>query len=224
MGLYTHIFYLPFYFQAVKGTTAEGSGIRTIPYLASIIISSIVAGAGITYLGYFKPFMIFGSAVFTIGAGFLYSLKVNSSVGTWVGYQLLAGFGAGSGVQIPFIAVQVVLNNKDMPSGNAMAIFFNSLGGAISISIAQNIFSNGLKKNLPIYAPKIPVEAVISAGATHLRDFVPKALLAGVLKAYVVALDQAFVIAIAVGGIATICSCFVEWRSVKGKNIIASAA
>ncbi|KAH0413975.1 putative major facilitator superfamily transporter, partial [Aureobasidium melanogenum] len=27
MGLYTHIFYLPFYFQAVKNTSAEGSGI-----------------------------------------------------------------------------------------------------------------------------------------------------------------------------------------------------
>jgi Na+/melibiose symporter-like transporter len=116
-----HIYYLPFYFQAVKGTTAEGSGIRTIPYLASIIISSIVAGAGITVLGLYKPFMIFGSAIFTVGAGMLYTLKVNSSAGKWIGYQLLSGFGAGSGVQIPFIAVQVVLSNKDMPTGNAMA-------------------------------------------------------------------------------------------------------
>jgi hypothetical protein len=51
----------------------------------------------------------------------LYTLKVNSSAGKWIGYQLLSGFGAGSGVQIPFIAVQVVLSNKDMPTGNAMA-------------------------------------------------------------------------------------------------------
>lgn len=47
----THIFYLPFYFQAVKGTTAEQSGIRTIPYLGSIIISSIIVGGGITVIG-----------------------------------------------------------------------------------------------------------------------------------------------------------------------------
>jgi hypothetical protein len=53
-----HIYFLPFYFQAVKGTTAEGSGIRTIPYLGSIILSSIAVGAGITYIGWYKPFMV----------------------------------------------------------------------------------------------------------------------------------------------------------------------
>ena len=175
-------------------------------------------------LGYFKPFMIAGSSIFTLGAGMLYTLKVNSTAGKWIGYQILSGFGAGFGVQMPFIAVQVVLNNKDMPTGNAMAIFFNSLGGAISISIAQNIFSNGLSTNLPKYAPEVSAEGVINAGATHLREYVKPELLAGVLKAYMVALGQAYVIPIAVGGIATICACFVEWKSVKGKKIVAAAA
>ncbi|KAA8567166.1 hypothetical protein EYC84_010226 [Monilinia fructicola] len=114
------------------------------------------------------------------------------------------------GVQIPFIAVQVVLNAKDMPSGNAIAIFFNSLGGAIAISIAQNVFINpGL---------------VYQAGATHLRDVISPADLAGVLLAYCKSLDDSFVLSIAVGGIATICACFVEWGSVKGKKIDHGAA
>jgi hypothetical protein len=168
--------------------------------------------------------MIIGSAIFTLGAGMLYTLTVSSTAGKWIGYQILSGFGAGAGVQMPFIAVQVVLNNKDMPTGNAMAIFFNSLGGAISISVAQNIFSNGLSTNLPKYAPEVSAEGVINAGATHLREYVKPALLAGVLKAYMVALAQAYVIPIVVGGIATICACFVEWKSVKGKKIVAAAA
>ena len=245
MGLYTHvshvltsfvvpflstsadrpkIFYLPFYFQAVKGTTAEGSGIRTIPYLGSIIISSIVAGAGITVVGFYKPFMIFGSAIFTVGAGMIYTLSVTSTAGKWIGYQLLSGFGAGSGVQIPFIAVQVVLSSKDMPTGNAMAIFFNSLGGAISISVAQNIFSNGIYANVPKYAPEVSAQFVVNAGSTHLREAVSPADLPGVLHAYMLALNQAYVIPIVVGGIATIFACFVEWKSVKGKKLIAAAA
>jgi Na+/melibiose symporter-like transporter len=102
MGLYAHIYYLPFYFQAVKGTTAEASGIRTIPYLGSVIVSSIIVGGAITILGFYKPFMIFGSAIFTVGAGMLYTLQVNSSTGRWIGYQLLSGFGAGGGVQSMF--------------------------------------------------------------------------------------------------------------------------
>ncbi|KAB8291264.1 hypothetical protein EYC80_009950 [Monilinia laxa] len=224
MGLYTHIYYLPFYFQAVKGTTAEASGIRTIPYLGSVIVSSILAGAGITVLGFYKPFMIAAGAVFTVGAGLIYTLKVNSNVGMWVGYQLLCGFGAGMGVQIPFIAVQVVLNANDMPSGNAIAIFFNSLGGAIAISIAQNVFSNGLVKYIPQYAPEVNPGLIYQAGATHLRDVISPADLVGVLLAYCKALDDSFVLSIAVGGIATICACFVEWESVKGKKIDHGAA
>ncbi|CZR61162.1 related to aflatoxin efflux pump AFLT [Phialocephala subalpina] len=224
MGLYSHIYYLPFYFQAVKGTTAEGSGIRTIPYLGSVIVSSIVIGGAITALGWYKPFMIFGSAIFVVGAGLIYTLTVDSPVGKWVGYQLVSGFGAGGGVQIPFIAIQVVLSSKDMPTGNAIAIFFNSLGGAISISIAQNIFSNGLKSNLPKYAPDVSAETVINAGATYLRRVVSAADLPGVLTAYMKALQQAYVIPIAVGGMATIFACFVEWKNVKGKKIEVAAA
>ena len=118
MGLYTHIFYLPFYFQAVKGTTAEGSGIRTIPYLVSITLASIVIGGSITTFGWYTPFMWFGAAIFTIGSGMLYMLQVGSGAGRWIGYQILTGIGAGAGVQIPFIAVQVVLSAKDMPTGS----------------------------------------------------------------------------------------------------------
>jgi hypothetical protein len=43
--------------------------------------------------------MIAGGAIFTVGAGLIYSLGVSSSVGRWVGYQLICGFGAGAGVQ-----------------------------------------------------------------------------------------------------------------------------
>ncbi|KAH8808301.1 major facilitator superfamily domain-containing protein [Xylogone sp. PMI_703] len=224
MGLYVHIFYLPIYFQAIKGTTAEGSGIRTIPYLGTIIVSSIVAGALVTTFGQFKPFMIIGAAIFTVSAGLLYTLRVSSNVAKWVCYQLLAGFGAGGGIQLPFIAVQTVLNNNDMPTGNAMAIFFNSLGGAISISIAQNIFSNGLVKNLPKYAPGVSEELISRAGATALRTVVSAAQLPGVLKAYMAALNEAFIISIAVGGIAFLVAFIVEPKSIKGKNISMAAA
>jgi Na+/melibiose symporter-like transporter len=118
MGIYTHIFYLPIYFQAVKGTTAEGSGIRCIAYLVSNTIASIVVGGSITALGYYTPFTWFGTAIFTIGSGMLFTLKVNTDTAKWIGYQILTGFGSGAAIQIPFIAVQVVLDEKDMPTGS----------------------------------------------------------------------------------------------------------
>lgn len=117
-SLRSHIFYLPFYFQAVKGTSAEGSGIRSIPLLISITIASIISGGLVTVLGWYTPFMWFGAAIFTVGAGLLKTLQVDSSAGKWIGYQILTGFGAGAAMQIPFVAVQVVLSAKDMPTGS----------------------------------------------------------------------------------------------------------
>ncbi|OCL11666.1 MFS transporter [Glonium stellatum] len=220
MALYTHIFYLPFYFQACKGTTAEGSGIRTIAYLVSITLSSVVIGGTITAIGYYTPFMWVSSAVFCVGAGMLYTLKVNSNAGEWIGYQILAGVGAGAGVQIPFIAVQVVLSDKDMPTGNAIVFFFNSLGGAIAISIAQNIFVNSLTRDIPRLAPGVDAKTVIGAGATHIREVVPAQWLPGVLEAYTNAVTSAFVLAIATGGLAFFVSWAMEWKSVKGKKLL----
>ncbi|KAI4783393.1 putative major facilitator superfamily transporter [Aureobasidium sp. EXF-3400] len=224
MGMYTHIFYLPFYFQAVKNTSAEGSGIRCIAYLVSNTIASIVVGGTITVIGFYAPFMWFGAAIFTVGCGMLYTLQVTSPAAKWIGYQLLAGIGSGSAIQIPFIAVQVVLEEKDMPSGNAIAIFFNSLGGAISISIAQNIFANTLVKDIIKNAPGVNPAVVISAGATHVREVVSAANLPGVLAAYSNAVTSAFIVPIATSGLAFIVSLFIEWKSIKGKNIMGGGA
>ena len=151
----------------------------------------------------------------------LYTLKVGSPAGKWIGYQILAGVGAGAGVQIPFVAVQVVSNEKDMPTANACVMFFNSLGGALSISIAQNIFVNTLSKEIPKYAPGLDGRIIANAGATNLRNVVPKELLPGVLHGYNNAIVTAFILAIATSSIALFVSLGMEQKSVKGKKIMA---
>jgi hypothetical protein len=198
LKLHSHIFYLPFYFQASKGTTAEGSGIRTIAYLCSITLSSIVVGGLITVVGWYAPFMWIGGALFSVGAGMLYTLKVNSTASQWI----------------------VVTSTKDMPTANALVMFFNSLGGAVAISIAQNIFINSLAKEIPKYAPEVDPSVVINAGATYVRQAVPNEYLQGVLEAYTRAITSAMALSIATACVAALVSFGMEWKSIKGKKII----
>lgn len=217
IGTFTHIYYLPFYFQAAKGNSAEESGFRTIPYLASNIVASVVIGIGVTRVGVFKPFMIAGAAVFVIGSGLLYTLRVDSSAGEWIGYQLLCGFGAEAGVQIPLIAVQAALSEADMPLGIAIATFFNSLGGVLSTSIAQSIFYAGLRHGFRDYAPDLPVESVLSVGPNKLQQVAGGDL--GLLrKAYMEALRITFLLPLAVTLTGTVCCLFVEWKIVKASS------
>lgn len=178
-----------------------------------------MVGGSVTVLGPYVPFTWFGSAIFAVGSGMLFTLEVSSSAGLWIGYQILAGFGAGACVQIPFIAVQVVLNKKDIPVGNAVAIFFNSLGGAISISIAQNIFSNTLVKEIPKYTSGVNPAIIIMAGATHIREVTPPSQLVGVLYAYNIAVTHSYILSIACASIVFVVSLGFEWKSVKGQKI-----
>lgn len=94
------VFYLPLYFQGVKGTSATGSGVHTLPYLLSVVVFSMCGGASVTLIGYFTPFMITGMAIFTIGCGLLSTLSPSSSTGMWFGYQIVAGAGVGMCLQV----------------------------------------------------------------------------------------------------------------------------
>jgi hypothetical protein len=86
-----------------------------------------------------------------------------------------------------------------LPATDAITIFFNTLGGAISISIAQNIFANGLVKEVPKHTTGITGSEILTIGATHLREVVPADQLQGVLEAYSVAIDTSFILPIAAG-------------------------
>lgn len=124
MAIDTHIYYLPLYFQAVDGTSASTSGVRILPYLATMIVAAVVSGSCISLFGYYVLFMIFGSALFTVGSALLHTLGANSGLVHWVGYQLLSGIGFGMASQIPYSALHVVLDVKDLPTGNALIVFF----------------------------------------------------------------------------------------------------
>lgn len=89
-------------------------------------------------------------------------------------------------------------------------MFFNSLGGAIAISIAQNVFSNTLVQEVPKHTTGVNPALIVATGATTLRKIVPADQLQGVLVAYTYALDRAFILPIAVAGAAFVVSLFVS--------------
>lgn len=55
-------YYLPIWFQAVKGVSAIQSGIMNIPLILGCVVASMIAGAGTTVVGYYTPFSEFGSS------------------------------------------------------------------------------------------------------------------------------------------------------------------
>ncbi|KAJ7104358.1 major facilitator superfamily domain-containing protein [Mycena belliarum] len=212
-------FYVPIWFQAIRGTSAVHSGIDNLPLILSLVVSSIIAGGLITKIGYYTPFMIVASVLTAIGVGLLSTLKVDSGHTKWMPFEIVAGFGIGLGMQQPLLVAQAVLPLSDVPVGTSIIMFAQTLGGALFISIAQNVFTNKLVSGLVAHVPGVSPALVLSAGATSLKDAVPPQSLPAVLEVYNQALVATFYVSIAMACISLVGALVVEWRSIKGKSI-----
>ena len=226
-SFFTFIYWVPIWFQAIKGTTATESGIRNIPMILSLVLFSIVSGVAITALGYYTPFMIASCVFMAIGAGLIATFRVDSPPSHWIGYQIVYGLGVGIGMQQSLIAAQTVLKIEDVPTGTSMLMFAQTFGGALFISVAQNIFTNRLASNLLEKVPTLNPAIVISTGATELSKVITATnptLLPAILSAYNDALDQTFYVSVAMASLSIFGAAGVEWKSVKGKKVETLAA
>lgn len=218
------IYFLPIWFQAVKGASAVKSGIMNLPMVLTLVLVSIISGIGVTVVGYYAPLMIASSVLMAVGVGLMHTFTPESNHQAWIGYQAITGIGIGLGMQQPLIAVQTVLDITMVPIGTSVIIFVQTLGGALFVSVGQSIFTNKLVDGLKQYAPSIDPKVVLNTGATSIQRTIDKQYLSGVTLAYNNALVETFLVAAAMASLTIFGSLAVEWKSVKGKKIEMGAA
>ncbi|KAH8697990.1 MFS transporter [Talaromyces proteolyticus] len=205
------IYYLPIWFQAIKGDSADQSGIHSLPTVLSVVVFAISGGFSVTFVGYYTPFMIAGSMIMAIGAGLLLLFRVHTSLVMWLGFQIVFGAGAGMGLELPNIAVQTVLPEKDASIGTSLVVFARSLGGAIFVSVGQNIFSSRIVSGIQARVSELDTSVLLQAGATEVQETVEQA----VLEIYNEAIVQTFVLALALACMSILGAIGAEWRTVK---------
>ncbi|KAL9583274.1 MAG: hypothetical protein Q9212_002797 [Teloschistes hypoglaucus] len=217
------IYYLPIWFQAVKGVSATQSGVQNLPLIMAHVISALLAGGLITLTGYYTPFMLISSVLVSLGTGFLTTFNPSTGHSKWIGYQALFGLGSGLGMNQPLMAAQTVLPLDDVSIGTALVIFAQTLGGAIFVSAAENIFTNNLLTNLRQSLPSIDPAVVLAAGATQLRKVVEAqglgtGAVGKAVEAYSGALAKAWQMATGLACLTLLGAAAMEWRSVKGED------
>jgi hypothetical protein len=190
-----------------------------LPLILALVIMSLIGGAGITILGYYTPFFIASTILQSIGSGLLTTFTVDTGSPKWIGFQIVYGFGIGLAMQAPLIAVQTVLPLVDVPVGTATIMFIQTFGGALFVSVSQNVFTNRLVSGLLEEARGFDSSMILRLGATTLKKAVPPEYLPGVLLAYNRALTQTFYVAVAMSCLTVIGSLSLEWKSVKEKKV-----
>ena len=213
-SMMTIVYFLPIWFQAIKNVSAYKSGIDILPMLLALVVSSISAGALVQRIGYYVPFMIANSVIMSIGTGLITTFTPTTGHEKWIGYQVIVGFGLGLGMQQASLAAQAVLARKDASTGISLIMFCQQLGGAVFVSIGQNVFSNELVKGLGTVSGIQPGK-VVATGATELRDVVGAVNIKAVLGAYNGALVKVFQAATAMSCLSILGSAAMEWKNIK---------
>ncbi|OTB03780.1 hypothetical protein M426DRAFT_59863 [Hypoxylon sp. CI-4A] len=208
------VYYLPLWFQVVKGVSAVHSGIDTIPLVLSLVVASIMSGIMTQKLGYYVPSMLLCPTVMSIGLGLLSTFKVDEDSSHWIGYQFLVGFGLGLGMQASGLAAQAVLPKPDIPTGVAMMFFCQQLGGGIFTSVGQNLLSSYMVKHLT-GIPGLNPHQITSEGATNLVNDVAPEYRPRVRQVYNDALTRIFLCGMGIALVAFVAAWGMEWKNIK---------
>ncbi|KAK8917526.1 Efflux pump roqT [Metarhizium anisopliae] len=77
------VYFLPIWFQAVKGVSPVVSGFMMLPILISFALVSVLSGILVTVAGYYTPFMLAGTVFCSFAYGLMSTATPDTSMLTW---------------------------------------------------------------------------------------------------------------------------------------------
>ncbi|KAF2634519.1 putative efflux pump antibiotic resistance protein [Massarina eburnea CBS 473.64] len=209
-------YYIPTFFQALKDFSPTESGEALLPFIVALFIGAIVAGGLVQHLGYPSPFMILSSIILTVGAGMISTWSVTVGSNRWIGFQFIVGLGTGLGMQQPNLLAQIVLPKEDAAMGVTLPFFAQNLGGAVFVSVAQNLFTVTLATQVnKIPGVHVSRQEIVEMGATSIRNLVPEGMVGLFLDGYRIAIRNVVYLGVGLAAASIIGSVLVEFRSVK---------
>lgn len=146
--LWCLLYYLPLYYEAVKGYSPIMTGVAIFPETFTIAPVVILVGIAVSITGRFRWAIWAGWTLTTLGMGLLYLLSPTTSIAAFVFLNLVPGFGTGLLFASTEFAIQAANMEKDAGSAEAMFTFIRNLGESIGVGIGGIIFQSRLRVEL----------------------------------------------------------------------------
>lgn len=123
----------------------------------------------------------------------------------------------GVGFQAGQVVLQNTLKPELIPQASANVQFFGTLGGSISVAIAQAVFQNGLIAAMERDTPTVSPTIAINTGATELKRTLEglglsDSVVTSVINSYVTGLRNTYYIGTAAAICAFLAALGFQWR------------
>jgi MFS family permease len=209
--LFCGLYYLPFYFMAVKFKSPTAAGVALFPFMCAFLPGSAIVSQLITRLGRFRWAIWAGWFVATLGIGLLILIDLNTKTAVWAGVQVLFGLGSGMIVSSVNFGIQAIVRTEDCGRAACMYAFMRTLGMTIGVAVGGTVFQNLMAHrlgdlSLPVEIAK-NAEAYISILKT-LAATDPTRL--GILQAYVHGFKGVFEVLAGISGVGLLASLFIK--------------
>ncbi|TGO26401.1 hypothetical protein BPAE_0060g00160 [Botrytis paeoniae] len=219
MVLWSLLYYLPLYYEAVQGYTPIISGVAILPETSFVAPMSIVVGVLVAKTGRYRWALWSGWFLATFGSGLLYLLKPSTSIVQWV--FLNVPISIGTGMLFPAMSLGNQAASRPQDAGHAAAFysFDRVFGQAIGVAIGGVVFQNQIKEKLladPLLASMATEYSKDATALVQLIQNMDEGLEKTQLKeAYADSLKMIWIVMCALCGAALVSSLFVKGYSLE---------
>ncbi|KAL2867463.1 MFS general substrate transporter [Aspergillus lucknowensis] len=207
------IYFIPLYFQFVKGDGALEAGVRLLPFIVPMVVFNLVNGVGMSALGYYMPWYLGGGILVIVGGVLLQIVDLSTNVAQIYGALVVGGIGTGVFSQASFSVAQSLVAVEEIPMAVGFITCAQVGGSAIALSIANTVFLNRATVQITNLLPDVSrdeVQAMISGANSRLLDSLGEAVRTDVLAAIVDSISDAFVLDLTAGCVAVLLALFLR--------------
>ncbi|AMO61230.1 EmrB/QacA subfamily drug resistance transporter [Mycolicibacterium phlei] len=201
--------FMPTFMQFVNGVSATVSGLRTLPMVAGMLLTSIGSGQIVGRTGRYRIFPIAGTA--TMAVAFYLLSGMTAATPTWQQsvYLFVLGAGIGLCMQVLVLVVQNTASFADLGVATSGVTFFRTIGSSFGAAIFGTLFANFLASRVgsALIASGAPPRAAESPQALHE---LPPAVAAPIVDAYADALGRVFLCVVPVAVLGFVVSLFLK--------------
>jgi EmrB/QacA subfamily drug resistance transporter len=186
--------FLPTFMQFVDGVSATVSGLRTLPMVAGLLLTSMGSGVLVGRTGRYKIFPVVGTAVMFVGFVLLSRMDAATPMALQSLYLFILGTGIGMCMQVLILIVQNTSKFADLGVATSGVTFFRTIGSSFGAAIFGSLFANFLQSRIgPALAESgAPPAAAQSPQVLH---HLPHDVAAPIVNAYADSLGMVFLCA-----------------------------
>jgi hypothetical protein len=220
--LWSLLYFLPLYYEAVKGYTPIISGVAILPESGFVAPMAVIVGVVCAITGRYRWAIWAGWGLTTLGSGLLLLLKPSSSIPAWVFLNILVSIGTGMLFPAMGLGVQAAGRPRDAGHAAAFYSFARVFGQSIGVAISGVAFQNQVKNKLLGYPDLAPFAMQYSKDATALVTIIKQMphgpTRSNLIQAYSDSLGSIWILMTALAAVGLVSSLFIKGYSLTQEH------